>query len=140
MILSVDLFDNPLKDAFRIENKGFAECSHRHFAVVFLLTPRAKGLQHLRRRITHQRERQVVFLFELDMRGLTVLAHTKHLITLRKEGMVVVANVACYSRTSRSLVLWIEVNNGFLTDEVFVRDHFAGFVCCRKTRHLVSNL
>ena len=54
--------------------------------------------------------------------------------------MVVVADIASLSRAAWCGVLGIEINDRFLADEVLVGNHFSGFVGCRKTRHLISNL
>ena len=140
MILGVNLFDNTLEEALGIEDEGLTKCSHANLTIQFLLAPGTEGLQHLGRRIAQQRERQVVFLFELDMRGLAVFAHAKDLITLREESMVVIADITCLGRATRSRVLRLEINDCLFADQVFFSNRLSGFVGSAKCRHFVSNL
>ena len=63
-------------------------------------------------------KRQRIFLYEFPVRGLRVLADTKHLIPKCKIPMVVVPQVASLRRTSRSAVLRVEVKHKFLPFEV----------------------
>ena len=100
VVFGINLFDNALKDSFGIEDEGLAQSAHGDFAVVAFLAPRAEGLEHSGCRVAKQRERQVILLFELDVRSLAVLAYAKDLIALREESMVVIADIARLSRTA----------------------------------------
>ena len=100
VVFRVDFVDDTLEEAIGIEDEGFTERAHGDFAVIALLSPGAKGLQHRRGRITQQGKGQVVFLFELDMRSLAVFAHAIDLVALCQENMVVIADVTCFSRAT----------------------------------------
>ena len=124
VVFRVDFVDDTLEEAIGIEDEGFTKCAHGDFAVIAFLSPGTESLQHSRGRITQQGKGQVVFLFELDMRSLAVLAHTIDLITLREESMVVVAEIACFRRTPRRGVLRIEIDDSLFANQVLVRDHW----------------
>ena len=60
MVGGVDLFDDLGEDSVFVEDEGLADRAHHGLAVHLLLAPRAKSLQHLRRGIGQQPERQLV--------------------------------------------------------------------------------
>ena len=83
VVFGVHLVDDADEDAVLVEDEGFAESTERHLAVEILFSPCAKSLEHLGGWITQEREGQVVFGFELDVRGSRILAHTEDLVAVR---------------------------------------------------------
>ena len=100
-----------LDDALLINNKGGADGALGLLAVHHLLTPSTHRLQQRLVNVSNQRERQLMLLLKLDVRGSRVLANTHHLIACTLQFCIVVSQTASLSRTPAGIILWVEVQH-----------------------------
>lgn len=139
MIFSIDFFYQLYQYALLVEDKGLAQCPNACLAAHFLLTPCAKGLQHLGTWVGEQWEGQLVFRNEVLVRLLAILAHAIHLIARRQKTLVVIAQIACLGGATWGAVFWIEIDDCLFAQELLMGHGIAVVVCHAKRRHFVSD-
>ena len=87
--------------------------SHALLAAHFFQPPSLISLEHSAVGITEKMKWELIFSYELPVRGLGVLAHTENLIAARKKTLVVVPKVTGLGRAAGSAILGIEVEDKF---------------------------
>ena len=120
-VLGVNLFYDALKDAFIAEDEGSAESAHSGFAIHLLLSPGAEILEHLGGGVGEKSERKVILGPETSVGLGAVFAHAHNVVAGLGKGCVVVSEAAGLGSAAGSVVLRVEIDDGFLAfaNEVF---------------------
>ena len=111
MIFGVHLADGVDDNALFVNDVGGAQRAFGHLAVHFLLAPGFVSLQDGEVGVGDKVEWQLVLGDEPLVRGGGISAYAQNLVAQSEEPLVVVAQVAGLSSTSRRTVLGVEVEH-----------------------------
>ena len=110
-------------DAILICDERGAEGAHRRLAIHLFLTIHAELGNELLVHVGDERERQVVFGYELLMALSALNAHAYYRVALVEKALLVVAQVASLIGAARCHVAWIDIEYELLALEI-VKSHF----------------
>ena len=106
-----------------------------------MCSPGAEGLEHFRRGVGEQAERQPEFRLEARMRSRGIFADAHHVVTGGGQLGIIVAERAGLSGAAGGVVIRIKVNNGLAAaaDKVLGLNHLSVLVHHFEVGHGVSD-